>query len=333
MGLFDKVLLSAKSSITNAASNAAGQAMSFAVAGATKKVSEAASSLYGTFGGVGSFTKIGANTPTINEMVSSAMISADPLLKGVEGLIGPVIGDSMSGLESSATASQMKSAAGVQSVTSSHMVCLKEVGMHGGSSGKSATNLVLYFEVLPEIVEQHVAEYEAIAPAQSPGAFQKYKGTSTTQWTLNAMFISRTSEEATRNYDNLQKLRGWTKPFYGKRTEASYENKLGAPPPVLMMSGLRNLIGPVPVVITSLNWNWPKDVDYIATTIQSDVDGNYIPFPTVLSVPIQLVESYSVDQFNNFSLADYRQGRLYHAFNQGELEVPESMQVRGVGDA
>lgn len=238
-----------------------------------------------------------------------------PFMSYVAG--GPEIQDE-GDIDLDASASQVNEAAGVTAKESQHKVTLKEVGTKGVVEGDTATNLVVVFEVLPEIVETHAAEYEALAPAQSPGAFQKYKGTSTTQWQMTAMFISRTSEEATRNMYDLQTLRGWMKPFFGKKTGESYSKKIGAPPPVLMLSGLRTLIGPVPVVITNLTVTWPRDVDYIAT-LEKGPDGNYIPFPAVVSVPIQLVESYSVEQFNKFSLADYRVGRLYEAFNEVDL--------------
>lgn len=311
MGLFDSafklpgvsgVVDKAVNSAVNSAVNVGTKALSFAVAGATTKLTEATGAMLGSIGITGQFTKVAANLPTIEKMSASAILaggsmSDDPL------------GDFLKkNDESSATASQIKAAAGVQTINSSHRVSLQEIG----------TKNFVYFEVMPEIVEQHAAEYEPVAPSQSPGAFQKYKGNSSTVWTLNITFISRTSAEATQNYDYLMRLRGWMKPFYGERTGVSYPDKLGAPPPVLRLTGLRELIGPVPVVITSLNWNWPRDVDYIATDIISDVDKNFIPFPTVLQVPINLVESFAVDQFNQFSLADYRVGRMGTAFNKEE---------------
>lgn len=314
-------------------SKAAGGSMSFVTDNAEQKTVETTSSLLGTFGGIGDFSKLGANLPSFDKLGSGVMLAASGVvgskitsmlgsqvgslvqgklgsLLGSTPLLGSLMGSSTSAV-SSVSASQVKQAAGVQTVTSAHRVSLREIG----------TKNFVYFEVMPEIVESHTAEYESVAPAQFPGAFQKYKGNSSTSWTLNVTFISRTTAEATRNYDNLLRLRGWMKPFYGDRTGISYPKKLGAPPPVLLLEGLRDLVGPVPVVITSMNWNWPKDVDYIATDVVSETDGNYIPFPVVLQLPIQLSESYSIDQFNQFSLTDYRTGRLGPAFNNMESDV------------
>ncbi|WP_407308201.1 hypothetical protein [Acinetobacter sp.] len=245
------------------------------------KIVDAAKVAKSTFGTQTPFNKLTANDTT--KQVSTSSVAATP------------------------SAAQLKDIANVN-VTGvrAHKIRLTEVG----------TDNRVVFEVMPEVQETHTSEYEPIAPTQFPGAFQKYKGSSSTQWTINATLISRTSIEATENYKRLVRLRGWMEPFFGQKTGQSFMQKLGAPPPVLMLEGLRDLIGPVPVVITSLTWTWPKDVDYIATTIPSEADGNYVPFPTILNLPITLVESYSIDQFNNFSLEDYRNGNMRAAFNK-----------------
>lgn len=198
-----------------------------------------------------------------------------------------------------------------QSMSSSngkeHMVRLTE------QEGIDGSPYTLYFYVMPEVVEARNVSYEAVAPPQFPGAFQKYKGTDSVQWTINATFVCRNTAEATRNLEYLNVLRAWTKPFFGETTGQQYPDKLGAPPPVLILEGFKSkIVGPVPVVITSLNWNWPRDVDYIP----AESDGELIPFPTVMQIAIQVVESYSTDEFNKFSLRDYRNGNFSKAFSQ-----------------
>lgn len=253
--------------------------------------------------GITSLSKTTANGPTLRKEEADAEMAGKEasLLAGMFLNVDRINADGVAQVDVPAGKTRQDA----------HKVSLREIGK----------GTVVWFDVLPEIVEQHTAEYEAVSPVQFPGAFQKFKGNASTQWTVNATFVSRTSTEASWNYKNLQILRGWTKPYFGNRTGVSYPGKLGAPPPTLMFSGLRNLIGPVPVVIVSLNWNWPKDVDYIATDISSeDTDGNFIPFPVVIQIPIQLAESYSIQQFNNFSLEEYRQGRMRPAFNVDEMQ-------------
>lgn len=260
----------------------------FAVSSVTKKMNEAVSKVSTVFGGTsGPLTKLGANTPTI------AAINAVNKVGGAT--------------EPTGTASTVKAITGETKAANNYKVILAD----GGD--------IVDFDVMPEIVESHTVEYEAVAPAQSPGAFQKYKGTSSTTWVLNVTLISRTPQEATDNLNRLNRLRGWKMPFFGEKTGSFYQGKLGAPPPVLRLSGLRSLVGPVPVVITSLNWNWPKDVDYITTSGAAAT-----PFPAVMQIAINLVESFSAAEFNGFSLQDYRKGLMTQAFS-----APPSSSVDG----
>lgn len=177
------------------------------------------------------------------------------------------------------------------------------------------------FDIMPEITETRNAEYEALQPPQLPGEFQKYKGTKSTAWTITGMFTCRTSEEASRNYIYLNNLRGWVMPYFGENQRLQYggnggeaRGKLGAPPPVLDFSGWRGLVGKVPVVITNLSWNWPNDCDWIPTNFQDDQNQQAIPFPVVMRVTINIVESFSAEQFNGFDLESFRNGRMVAAF-------------------
>lgn len=227
-----------------------------------------------------------------------------------------------------ATAAQIKEQSGVTNSRQSdkHLVTLTQVG-------SSYLPNQVRFEVMPEIVEDRTVEYEAIAPSQFPGAFQKYKGTSSVQWSVNATFVCRTTTEATKNLQYLNLLRGWTMPFFGDSTAESAfgARKLGAPPPVLRFKGFgKGIIGDVPTVITSLNWNWPKDVDYIPA-YSPDGDGLIeVPFPSVMQVAIRLVEAFSTKEFNGFNLEEYYNGNMAGAYlvrERAQIERPTKAAV------
>jgi hypothetical protein len=91
------------------------------------------------------------------------------------------------------------------------------------------------------------------------------------------------------------------------------KSSLGAPPEILYLYGYsadgssptespQNLRR-IPVVIASLGFNYPNDVDYIPT-----LDG--VPFPAVMTLSIELKETKSPYEIEQFSLADYRLGKL-----------------------
>lgn len=177
------------------------------------------------------------------------------------------------------------------------------------------------FDMMPEISEVRNVDYEALQTPQLPGEFQKYRGTKSTQWTITATFTARTRDEAKRNYIYMNNLRGWTMPYFGENQRKQFggtaegaRGKLGSPPPVLTFSGWRGLVGPVPVVVTALNWSWPRDCDWLPTGILDTENGQEIPFPSVMNVNITIVEAFSAEQFNGFDLVSFRNGRMVNAW-------------------
>lgn len=97
---------------------------------------------------------------------------------------------------------------------------------------------------------------------------------------------------------------------------------LGAPPDVLLLSAysadgeyvtqgknstrtrlVATNIHNVPVVITNLTIPYPSEVDYIPAE-----DGQ--PMPRLMTIDIQLSETHSPQEYNKFSLQDFRKGIL-----------------------
>jgi hypothetical protein len=114
------------------------------------------------------------------------------------------------------------------------------------------------------------------------------------------------------------------------RISSSGIELLGAPPEVLYLyaySASANdsrqdvqygvNINRVPVVITSLDIAYPDDVDYLptysnrSTTVGSGLfDNTSEPFPIKMDINISLLEAHSPNEYERFSLSDYRQGKL-----------------------
>lgn len=91
------------------------------------------------------------------------------------------------------------------------------------------------------------------------------------------------------------------------------KSSIGSPPAVLYFYGysedgatstntVQN-IRRVPVVIASVGFSYPNDVDYIPT-----LDG--VPFPTVMNVTLELKETKAPYEIEQFSLADFKAGKL-----------------------
>ena len=283
------------------------------------KAYEGIKALGSKFGDYLPFTKAGAKTPTFVETATAAQLAEQ-----ASGAMGSTFGGTgiysdavsrryLQQTTADASASAINQAKNAQNPQDdrSHIVTLTD-----------QDGYVLEFLVMPEIVEDRTVDYEPVAPPQFPGAFQKYKGTQSVSWSINAMLISRTTDEATLNLRHVNRLRSWTLPFFGNNTFVTDPTRLGAPPQVLKLKGLRKgMIGEVPVVVTSLNWTWPRDVDYIpAYDITETGDGGSspanIPFPTVIQISIRVVESFSTTQFNQFDLRTYQAGDMVGAYSK-----------------
>jgi hypothetical protein len=107
-------------------------------------------------------------------------------------------------------------------------------------------------------------------------------------------------------------------PFFGDKQKSQFQGKLGAPPPVLTFSGWRGLVGEVPVILSQLSWSWPKDCDWIPTGIMHN--GEEVPFPTVMIVSVNLIESFSPEQMNAFDLVSFRNGNMVGAWSNKAIQ-------------
>ena len=96
---------------------------------------------------------------------------------------------------------------------------------------------------------------------------------------------------------------------------------LGAPPDVLFLSaysevGKQGNIYKIPVVITNLSIPYPSDVDYMPTGDGAIIGHKYrhikagIPFPTLMTMDINFVETHSPREYSNFNIFDFRNGNL-----------------------
>lgn len=203
------------------------------------------------------------------------------------------------------------------------------------------------FDVTPDLTETQNVEYKTMQPVHMPGQIYVYGSSSSRTFSLSSVrLVSRTIEEATVNQRRLNTLRGWTKPYFGRRsdtnslrrimeddqgrnsnstsrpTDASYlsQEMLGRPPDVLLLSAYSDI--PENNKSGVNKRNIPLNIHNIPVVIQSfsapwpsDVD--YIPtqygqpFPRVMILDIQLLETHAPREFEEkFSLHDYRRGLL-----------------------
>ena len=208
------------------------------------------------------------------------------------------------------------------------------------------TNTVIAFDVTPEITETRNVNYKTLEPVHMPGGIHVYGNTASRIYNINNIrLVSRTREEASKNLYRLNVLRSWAMPYFGVNIGS---NLVGAPPDVLALTayatGLQDTanasssvaasgteldittapslkrmratnIHQVPVVLTQISIPYPSDTDYIDTVeLKPFNDGTVIeggvPFPTIMTVDMVLLETHSPREYANFDLSDYRKGLL-----------------------
>lgn len=206
----------------------------------------------------------------------------------------------------------------------------------------------IVFEVSPELNETRNVNYKSLDLLHMPGSIFAYSNSSTRTFNMVAKLVSRNIEEATRNSENLQLLRSWTMPYFGKTvnglTSTQTENRdrinrnkksknvkrntkkepnnfgmnniLGQPPEVLHLNAYTDVvvtdkeqfvgnINNIPVLITQLGNSYPADVTYFPTKYGEQ-------FPVIMTLDVLLTETHSPKEYSNFSLSDYRSGKLTH---------------------
>ncbi len=209
------------------------------------------------------------------------------------------------------------------------------------------TNLVVAFDVTPEITETRNVQYKTLEPVHMPGGIHVYGNTSSRIYNINNIrLVSRSREEATKNLYRLNILRSWAMPYFGIENSSL----LGAPPDVLSLNAYSS--GPpgsassfkseadessrlgegdqeqnrafltrerptnihnIPCVMQQISIPYPSDTDYIDTIDLEFNDGTMIkanvPFPTIMTIDMVLMETHSPREFARFDLKAYRQGK------------------------
>jgi hypothetical protein len=118
--------------------------------------------------------------------------------------------------------------------------------------------------------------------------------------------------QAARKAAQAQKTEAVANRIAASKAAATTESSmLGAPPMVLYLYGYSDPgnstsaqnINKIPVVIESLTYDYPNDVDYIPTS-----EG--IPFPAVMTISMTLRETHSPREVESFDIAAFKQGRM-----------------------
>jgi hypothetical protein len=119
------------------------------------------------------------------------------------------------------------------------------------------TNIVVAFDVTPDISESRSVEYKTLKPVHMPGGIHVYGSTDSRNFSIsNIKLVSRTREEAAKNLYRLNVLRSWAMPYFGR----TGGRLTGAPPDVLALSAYAP--GPTDTTSSSVLSNQQSDVQF-----------------------------------------------------------------------
>lgn len=168
------------------------------------------------------------------------------------------------------------------------------------NEARLGTNSVV-FDITPEISESASASFEELSQMRSPSGILIYQGSPGRTYSISGKLFSRTQQEASRTYRDLYLLRSWRKP------EQIGDADFGInAPSVIKMSGYNGVFRNIPVVMTSLGFEWSSDTDYVTA-------GNGANLPILLNFSISLKEAQAVEDFkgvNTFDITRFREGVL-----------------------
>lgn len=182
----------------------------------------------------------------------------------------------------------------------------------------NTTRETVTFDLTPIMSESKSVIYAEIADIRQAASILVFGGSPSRKWSINATFMSRTEEEANATWKNIQLLRSWTVPDKNYRYGFDRET-----PQVLRLYGYGRTWQGIPVVIQSLNIEYPDDVDYIpaATALDNVVTngsgqgvtkyeyGSLVP--VIQKVSIQITELRTPSElFKDFELEQFKLGIL-----------------------
>lgn len=162
------------------------------------------------------------------------------------------------------------------------------------------------FYSTPDVQEQGTVSYIDISDIRSAGSHSVYLGSPARVFNISHKFISRTRIEAENTWRAMNTLRGWRMPKKGSALDGINVDVTGADtnaPSVLNMFGYGKTFRGIPVVITSLSFDWNSESDYIKCNNGSDI-------PIILPVTISLKEMRTYLDMQRFDYDQFRRGEL-----------------------
>lgn len=169
----------------------------------------------------------------------------------------------------------------------------------------------MVFPYTPTVLVSQSANYQSIHPVHTNYPYYSYQNSQVDQMTITADFYVQNAAEARYWVACIHYLRSITKMNFGVDADA------GQPPAVVRLDGYGDFVfNNVPVIINSFQFDMPKDVDYISTSVgAAQVLGDFDPgtsptswAPSTSIITVAVTPQYSRTTQSKFSLDKFVKG-------------------------
>lgn len=148
----------------------------------------------------------------------------------------------------------------------------------GGGDGSP----MVVWPFTPQVTINYTAAYESVHTVQTNIATPAYSNSNVSDLSVSGEFVANTIADANYVYAVIHFLKSATKSFNMAEEDAT---KRGSPPPILYFNYLgAGGFSSMPVVITSFNMTYPKEVDYVATGFNKE--NSMIPAECTITVTL-----------------------------------------------
>ncbi len=197
----------------------------------------------------------------------------------------------------------------------------------------------LIFPYNPTISENVQVNYDSIDLVHTNESYNFYKNTSNVRISLsNCMWTCDTFDNAIYALSALHFLRSYSNMDFGR-------GRSGRPPSPMWFSAYGNYaFNRVPVFLEKADWTFPNDIDYVGIpepgspeyisrtlkTSRSATSGSYTWLPMKFEVSsISLVVQHSPNYWINWSLDDYRSGKMLKDRKSFHAQKPQLKNIPG----
>lgn len=170
---------------------------------------------------------------------------------------------------------------------------------------EQTTGSYVNFNVSPEISESKSVNYIEVSELRKAASLMIFLGSPSRNFTINAKLVSRTSEEAERNYRDLQLMKSWAMPDADSKSVGVGGGSIDQQAPsILYLYGYGNIFKGIQIVMKSINVDYPTDCDYIP------LSGGRTKMPIIMNVNMSFQEIRSSEELQQFNMSQYKLGRL-----------------------